>query len=309
MSELRLGLLALTAFIPLTANADVAVGDLPDGTIWYIHADLDAMRTSEAGSKVYKWFEDEVVVEVKEEVGIDIDKEVDSLTAFANNDDGTVIIVDGQLTKETQDKLLALAAKQGPVDPREHKGQTYYFFGDEDDIDDNRDNPFEDLEDAVFVSFAVKGKALIAGTAEQMQGLLDNKGEVSGSGSHDGALLVLSANKSFVQAGMQTDGLMDNDDGDDWESNIVRNTEQAALLMADESGQIAIEAQLVSTDPKMAEAIGGIVNGLIALQAFNSELGPEIQSLIRNTKIDVAGKILSINMVIDPDLVATVLSD
>ena len=68
------------------------------------------------------------------------------------------------------------------------------------------------------------------------------------------------------------------DDDDDWESNIVRNTEQAALLMADESGQLAIEAQLVSTDPKMAEAIGGIVNGLIALQAFNSELGPELQS-------------------------------
>jgi hypothetical protein len=309
MSELRLGLLALTAFIPLTANADVSAGDLPAGTIWYMHADLDAMRTSEAGSKVYEWFEGEVVVEVKDEVGIDIDKEVDSFTAFANNDDGTVIIVDGQLTKETQDKLLALAAKQGPVDPREYKGQTYYFFGNEDDIDDNRDNPFEDLEDAVFVSFAVKGKALITGTAEQMQGLLDNKGEVSGSGSHDGALLVLSANKSFVQAGMQTEGLMDDDDGDDWESNIVRNTEQAALLMADESGQIAIEAQLVSTDPKMAEAIGGIVNGLIALQAFNSELGPEIQSLIRNTKIDVAGKILSINMVIDPDLVTTVLSD
>jgi hypothetical protein len=309
MSELRLGLLALTAFIPLTANADVSAGDLPDGTIWYMHADLDAMRTSEAGSKVYKWFEDEVVVEVKEEVGIDIDKEVDSFTAFANNDDGTVIIVDGQLTKETQDKLLVLAAKQGPVDPREYKGQTYYFFGDEDDIDDNRDNPFEDLEDAVFVSFAVKGKALIAGTAEQMQGLLDNKGEISGSGSHDGALLVLSANKSFVQAGMQTDGLTDDHDGDDWESNIVRNTEQAALLMADESGQIAVEAQLVSTDPKMAEAIGGIVNGLIALQAFNSELGPEIQSLIRNTKVGVMGKILSISTVIDPDLVVTVLSD
>ena len=81
------------------------------------------------------------------------------------------------------------------------------------------------------------------------------------------------------------------------------------MCATDESGQIAIEAQLVSTDPKMAEAIGGIVNGLIALQAFNSELGPEIQSLIRNTKIDVAGKILPINMVIDPDLVTTVLTD
>ena len=79
--------------------------------------------------------------------------------------------------------------------------------------------------------------------------------------------------------------------------------------MADEDGQIAIEAQLVSTDPKMAEAIGGIVNGLIALQAFNSELGPDIQSLIRNTRIDVVENVLSINMVINPDLIVSVLDD
>jgi hypothetical protein len=309
MSFLRTGLLALATLFSLAVHADVEVGDLPEGTIWYLHADLEAMRTSEAGSKIYDWFDDEVVVEVKEEVGIDIGEEVDSLTAFADTEDGTVIIVEGAMTKETQNKILALAAKEGPVDPREYKNSTYYFFGDEDDIDDNGDEPFEDLEDAVFVSFAVSGKALVTGTEEQMRALLDNDGEVSGSGSHDGALLVLSANKSLVQAGMQTDGMIDSDDDDDWESNIVRNTEQAALLLADEDGQIAIEAQLVSTDPKMAEAIGGIVNGLIALQAFNSELGPDIQSLIRNTRIDVVDNILSINMVINPDLIVSVLDD
>ncbi|MGI9204643.1 MAG: hypothetical protein ACR2Q3_11560, partial [Woeseiaceae bacterium] len=86
-----------------------------------------------------------------------------------------------------------------------------------------------------------------------------------------------------------------------------RNTEQAALLVSDASGMIAVEAQLVSTDPKMAQAIGGIINGLIGLQAFNSELGPEIQGLIRNTRVEVNDKMLSINTVIDPDLVVSVL--
>ncbi|MDA0681284.1 MAG: hypothetical protein O2880_13215, partial [Proteobacteria bacterium] len=72
---------------------------------------------------------------------------------------------------------------------------------------------------------------------------------------------------------------------------------------------IAIEAKLESTDPKMAQAIGGIINGLLALQAFNSELGPEIQGLIRNTKIDVKDAILSINTTIDPDVVVSVLKN
>ena len=140
MSKLRLGLLALTGLIPLGANADVTVGDLPENTVWYMHANLDAMRTSDAGSTVYQWFEDEVVMEVKDEVGIDIDEEVDSITAFSDSDDGTIVIVSGAITKATEEKLLALAANEGPVDPREFDNKTYYFFGDEDDIDDNGDD-------------------------------------------------------------------------------------------------------------------------------------------------------------------------
>ena len=70
-----------------------------------------------------------------------------------------------------------------------------------------------------------------------------------------------------------------------------------------------MQARLVSDDPKMAEAIGGIVNGLIALQAFNSELGTEVQTLIQNTKIEVAENVLSISTVIDPDLVISVLNE
>ncbi len=80
-------------------------------------------------------------------------------------------------------------------------------------------------------------------------------------------------------------------------------------MIADRSGQIAIEAQLKTKDPKMARSIGGIVNGLISLQAFNSELGPEIQSLIDNTRVDVNENVLTISTVIDPDLVVSVLND
>ena len=312
MKHTGLGLLALLAIAPLTAAAQVSRGDLPDNTVWYLHADLESMRDGDAGGQVYAWFEDEVIADIREEVGIDISTEVDSVTAFADGEDGTVIIVQGPMTKVTRDKVLALATLEGPVDPREHRGATYYFFGDEDDIDDNGDEPLEDLEDAVFVSFAIDGRALLTGTERQMQDLLDNNGEVAGSGSHDGALLVLSANKTLVQAGMQPEGLLDSgnyDGDDDWESNIVRNTREAALLMADEDGQIAIQAQLVSHDPKMAEAIGGIVNGLIALQAFNSELGPEVRQLVQSTTIEVQENVLSISTVIDPSLMVTILDD
>ena len=139
-----------------------------------------------------------------------------------------------------------------------------------------------------------------------MKDLLDNRGKLVGSGSHDGALFVLTADKAFVQAGLNTDEL---DDDGGWNSNILRNTEQLALTIAGIDDMISIEAQLVSTDPAMAQSLGGIANGLISLQAFNSELDPELKSLLLNTKIDVKDNVLSISTVITPDVIIRALDD
>jgi hypothetical protein len=310
MSAPRLFFFLLLLSFPLHTNAAVTPGDLPGDTVWYVHLDLDAMRTSEPGGKIYAWFEEEVAEDVSDEIGIDLNTEVDSITAYSATADGTVVVVDGPLTKESQERLLAVATLEadGGIDLLEYKGMTYYHIGDEEDEGRQNDEPLEDLEDSAWFSFALDNKAIMAGTEKQLQALLDNGGKIAGAGSHDGAIFVLSADNSLVQAGMQTDELADDDD-DDWESNILRNTKQAALLVAAKEGMIAVEAQLVSSDPKMASAIGGIANGLISLQAFNSELEPEMQDLIRNTRVEVNESTLSINTVIDPDVIVTVLDD
>ncbi len=310
MSVSRLFFFLLLFSFPLHTGAAVTAGDLPGDTIWYMHADLEAMRSTESGAKIYAWFEDEVADDVSEEIGIDLNTEVNSITAYSDATHGTVVVVEGPLTRESQERLLAIATleAEGAVDLLEYNGMTYYHVGDEDDEDYRSDEPFEDLEDSAWFSFAIDNKAILASTEKQLRALLDSGGEIAGAGSHDGALFVLSADNTFLQAGMQADNMAMEDD-DDWESNILRNTKQAALLIADKAGLILIEAQLVSADPKMAAAIGGIVNGLISLQAFNSDLDPEIQDLIRNTRVEVTGNTLSINTVIDPDIVAAMLSD
>ncbi len=310
MTPGRLCVFLLLCSFTLPGNAAVQSGDLPEDTIWYMHADLEAMRTTESGGKIYIWFDEEIGEDIREDVGIDLSTEVNSITAYSDTSNGTVIVSEGPLTKESQERLLAMATLEaaGDIDIFEYKGMTYYHAGDEEDEGRYNDEPFDDLEDSAWFSFAIDGKAILTSTERQLKALLDSRGEIAGAGSHDGALFVLSADKTFVQAGMQADNMAIEDD-DDWESNILRNTKQAALLLADKDGMIAIEAQLVSTDPKMAEAIGGIVNGLISLQALNSDLDPEIQDLIRNTRVEVQDNTLSINTVIDPDVVATVLGD
>ena len=115
----------------------------------------------------------------------------------------------------------------------------------------------------------------------------------------------MTAEKEFVQAGMRTGEFAD-DDGD-WDSNILRNTEQAALLVSDADGKISIEAQLVSTDPKMAESIASIVNGLISLQAFNAGLDSQIAQVLQATKVRVLDNVLSVSTVLEPAMVLSVI--
>jgi len=81
------------------------------------------------------------------------------------------------------------------------------------------------------------------------------------------------------------------------------------MTISDLGDMIAVEAHLVSMDASIASSLGGIVNGLIALQAFNSDLSQNVKSLLANTKIQVKDNILSINTVIAPGLIVDMLND
>jgi len=298
-------MLAFCGFLlSASANAAVSGQDLPDGTIWYLHADLATMRTTDSGRELYRWLEGEVIAEVREEIGIDLNEEADRITAFSTEGLGTVIIVEGPVRKESKDKLLALAQVEAPLDIREYKGSTYYFVGEEEPEAISTD--LDDLEESAYFTFAIKDKVIVASSEAQLKALMDSKGRVAGAGKHKGALFVMTAEKEFVQAGMRTGELADDDDGD-WDSNILRNTEQAALLVSDADGKISIEAQLVSTDPKMAESIASIVSGLISLQAFNSGLDSQVAQVLQTTKVRVLDNVLSVSTVLDPAMVLSVI--
>ena len=311
MSIIRSVLFLLYLTTPLATSAAVTTEDLPAGTVWYLHADLEQMRSENAGQALFRWLDDEVFEEVHEETGIDISKEADAITAYSTSDNGTVILVDGSISKETQNNLIEVARKETYFTESTHKGKDYFFIQDDDSDSGHHHNrkgePLDDLQDGAYFSFAIKNKLLVTGSEAQMQELLDSGGKLTGGDIHDGALFVLTADKSFVQAGLNTDEI-DDDDDDGWDSNILRNTEQVALTIAGVDDMIAVEAQLVSADPAIAESLGGIANGLISLQVFNPELDPELKSLLANTKIDVSENVLSIRTVITAEVIIRTLN-
>jgi len=313
MSVARSLFFLLVTALPVAVSAGVTADDLPEGTLWYLHADLEQMRDSASGRGLYDWLNGEIFMEIHEEVGIDIDRETDSITAFSHSDNGTVILLEGDMQKSTQQELLRLARDEAELTEHELEGRAYYFVRGENSRSGNGDShgsvsrePLQDLDDGAWFSFAVKNKFIITGSEKQMTDLLANNGKVAGGGNHGGALFVLTADRAFVQAGLDTRHL---DDDDSWDSKIIRNTEMAALTIAAVDDMISIEAQLVSKDPAMAQSLGGIANGLVGLQAFNPNLDPAIKSLIANTRIDVTDNVLSISTVITPDVIINALND
>lgn len=303
MRFLRLYIFVILFAVPVAAMAALSARDLPAATKWYFHADFGEMRSTDAGRQLFGWLEDEVFEEIYDETGVNLGEEADHLTAFMSEEGGVVMLIEGDISQDTQDKVVALAAASGQLD---RHGDFYYVEGDgskgggSGDIDIDIDS----LERGAYFSFAVDKKLIVTSARETMESMLKAKGRVAGERATNGQLFVLTAERNLMQAGARTTEL---DGNDDWDSNIFRNTEQVALLIAEKAGQIAIEVELVTTAAEMAESLASIVRGLISLQVFNSDTDPDLASFLQNTKVEVDDTRLTINVALDPEKVVAAI--
>lgn len=307
MRQFRSLILIFLFLAPVAALSALSIDDLPGTSKWYFHADFKQMRSSDAGQHLYAWLQDEVFEDIREDAGVDLDKEADYLTAFATEDDGMVIVIEGKISQVTEDKLVAMGAASGSLNRHGSGRNAYYHIKDDDDVDFEGDDisiDVDSFDNGAYFSFAIENKLIVTSTQEKMEALLESKGRFEGVRSERGQLFVLSAERGLIQAGART---ADFDGNGDWDSNILRNTEHAALLVADKKGKISIEAQLITTEPEMAESLASIVRGLISLQVFNDDMDPEVSSFLQNTNVNVDDKKLTISVALDPEVVVAAL--
>lgn len=308
----------LAVAIPVSALGAISADDLPSTSTWYFHIDFEEMRRSEAGKSVFDWLDDEVFEEVLEETGVNLASDAHRLTAYSADGNGMVLVLDGRFSQDTQDKALAAAAAAESLDLLKSGSRSYYFVqgdrhdghderGHSDDDEDSDDIEIDGFDDGAYFSFDIDDKFLLTSSKEQMEALLNNRGRISGERSHEGALFILTAERSLVQAGMNTDEFDDDDNG--FDSNILRNTRHVALMVADVAGKLAIEAQLVAEEAEMAQSLASIVRGLIALQAFDDDMDPEVSEFLRNTRVDVDDNILKMSVALSPAAVTAALDE
>ena len=305
MRFLNILLLVLLLAAPVLADADA--NDVPRGAEWYLYVDLEKMRSEDAGKPLFGWLEDEVIAEVEKDTGIDLEKEVDSLTAFSIAGQGPVVVIEGPISGETRDKIMALIAAEGDIAPVKAAGHSYYRVGDREGRIRNG-NVDISLDDGGWISLDIRNRILVTGTEEQMKTLLANNGRVPGPGKGEDALLVLTAEKTLLQAGMNT-GKLGDDGDDDLDSKILRNTEQIAFLLAVVKDKLAIEAELVTSEPEMAESLASVARGLISLVMFDDSMDAEMMAALQGTRVEAKGNSLSLSLAVDPTLVVRTIEN
>ncbi len=301
--------------LPIVALAGLDSRDLPPGSTWYFHIDFKEMRSSKSGRHLYDWLDREAFDEILEETGVDVSRELDMLTAFDSGDLGPVILLQGNISQDSQDKMMAAAAMHGSMQNFKSKGKTFYFVEGDDHHDSDDDGVETDdveitvdsFDDGAYFSFAVPNRVIITPSRERMEAMLASNGKVNGSKGAKNALLVLSAESNLLQAGANANEI--GAESDDWDSNILRNTKQFALLIAGVGNQIALDARLITTGSDIADSMASIARGLIGLAALSGEVEPEVAELLRGTKVDVEDNELQISLAMDPEALVTMLDN
>lgn len=288
--HLALLLLAL----PALAYAGLAPGELPAGTRWYLHADLAGMRDSEVGRELYGWLDREFFSDLRNDLGVDLGAETDRVTLYSRGEDDAVLAVCGRHSDATRRKVLALAELEAGVEELGAGARRYYRLG-----------ATDDAEFDGYFSFAVDGLMLFTSEAATMEDLLAAGGRVQQRPTADDTLLILTAERDLMQAGIRADATA----GGSWESQVLKHTREAAFVIADRDGLAAIEVRVVATDPAMAASLGGIVGGLIGLQAMAAGERPALAELLGKTKVSVDEGILAVSALVEPELMVRLLSE
>lgn len=288
------------------AHADIAAEDLPENVQWYAHADFKEMQGSVTGRYLLDFLEQEVFSELEQETGISLKEDLQAATVFGGKaqNDGAVVLY-GKISDKNRTKMQALMEIYGEYQKETRKGVEVYAVNkrarDGKSADDDSSDLFSEAR-TTYLAFGKRNQTLITQNQQQLDDFLSAGGRITRSKSADrpGSLLVLQADQSMVKAGMNsTAGISDKSD---WNSNILQHMQQIALVLSDQSGKAAIEAQLVTSNQELAESIKNIVQGLISIKSLDQDEDPEVLKLLRSIRLELAGATIKARMLIDPEM-------
>lgn len=295
-------LLAL-ALVLAAAPAAAAIDDatLPPDTAWYVHVDLDTMRGTAVGKQIYAWLEEEIFEEVRNDTGFDANDELDTITAFSDEAGIGTLILEGDISQASRDKLLAALEVGADLSTGSAGGRDYYEIRDV----DIGNGDLGIAGDTLYMSFARRNAVVVSTTVEGMQLALDAKPRRN----RGSALLVLAADKSLMQAGVDTVALGDGNGASSWNSGLLREAREVAFVLSDRGGEADIAVRVTANDPRTTDSLAAIVRGLIGLQALADDQDPNVTRLLSSLRIETDSAGMTLALRVAPDVLRAVMDN
>lgn len=305
------GVLLLVGLACAVAQAaSLSSTDLPAGSNWYVHVNLDLIRNSEAGRQLMLETLDDAVEEIEEELGVNLIDEVQGVTLFGGKlpshgsrmSEGAVIL-HGSIGSDSQATVLSALEREGAEVTSSFQGSLAYYTVTEghgsmtytDEEGHQEDVSWGDREPLYF-SFGAT-QTLMTHSQQMMQSFLEAGGTLDELESVDpAALVVLQADRALLQGGANTT----HEIGGDWDSSVLKNVDSVALLVAEDGGGLQISAELTATSAEVAMSVRNIVEGLVALKALDDS-DEMIGDILRGVRFQNDGAILRINVYVAAD--------
>lgn len=300
------GVLLVTGlFCAVTQAAGISSTDIPAGSNWYIHVNLELIRNSEAGRQFVLDTVDEALGDIKDDLGIDIANEIYAVTVF-----GTelplrtgAMLLHGAISSDSQARLLTVLEREGAdVSTSFHGSLAYYSVakGDGKLTYANKEGHVEDASfgnsDDLYFSFGDR-QILVTHDEGLVHAFLDAGGHLGGlESANAGALVVLQAERPLLQGGADTTVNF----GERWNSSILRNVDAVALVIAENAGGIEVNLELRAATEEVAMSVRNIAEGLVALKALDDD-NEVLSEVLRSVRFESEGAVLRVNIPVAAD--------
>lgn len=292
-TSLPLVLFAGLALAPLAAHAaPLQRSQVSADAKWLLQLDMDALRQSELGKNLLKRVVDEAGDDLKEDAHIDLPailKNTSSVMAygtdFKSGKDGKGVLI-WQGSKEIEQiasgflvqQAEATKAGSGNVKLVRGGAQSVYSFGDDMNVMVRPGGGLilgRSLDQIDLATRVLDGKASSLQTKDTFKEFPALPG---------GFFFLALAEGIGKEAQMPA------------QASVLKLTDGGRLALGESDGKIHVQLTLKAQTKENTQQIQQVVQGILAVATMTQGENPDLQQLIRNTKVSVEGETVSVDL-------------
>lgn len=243
---------------------------------FYLAINIEAIRDGQASAALYTFIDDEILDDLRDELGSDAVNAIDGISIFGTGDNQTpMILLHGDIPQSARDQFVdQLFKRTENVELLNDHGRDYFAFGDVrldwDGVNSERDH------DSLLLAFGDRGQTLITPNADAMSEFLRDGFVPNAVMNED--LMVLKADRALAQGSLNNRHSAFAGNGA-WESELFRKVDRFDLVVADDAEALSITVEAHTSSPELAQALENIVKGIVSLKALSSDAADKLEWL------------------------------